>query len=200
MKATPVTSSSSLLEDGTRIKIGLKIHLFSFSLPKNLIKDTDNIRVSITSIPEKAKQYFYFQGKEMNSIDHIFDLNITNKTEEVIIVFRRKDFLENDPILASTIIHRSDFPLIPQNINDLSSDKKITPIRTIKILEPNHKHNQEQNKQRKTIGKMKAQLSLTVPFPEESDNKKTNNIFQLIKNDEELIEPKYNSYTEYMLF
>lgn len=196
------TSASPIFDDGEKMKVGLKIHLFSFSLPHDLIKDTDEVRVSITSMPERVKQYFYFHGKEINNTDHVFSLNITNKTEEIIVVFRRKDFIENDPIVASTIIHNTEFPKIPQNINDLSSDKKITPIKTVKILEPNHKQKKNPNKERKVIGKMKVQLSLTVPFleNEESNNNNSKTFLLMGKKEEVTIGPKYNNYMEYMLF
>lgn len=197
--------SKTTIQKGTKIESGIKLHLHSISLPSDLFKPTDEVRISITSMPERNKQYYFIQGKKLDSFDHIFKLNITNKTEEIIIVLRKKDFIENDPIVASTVIHSEDFPEIPQNIDQLGWERKSTDIKTIDILEPRHRHDSV-DKDRKTIGQLKAQMKIILPLPSKNkestkNNNKLNEIFNSNGSDGGISseKPKFNSYTEYLL-
>ena len=184
------------------IEIGLKIHIFSLTLRKDLIKDTDEIRMSITSKPDKRKHYYYFSGKQFQSPDLICHLNITNMANEIIIVFRKKNFIEGHPIIGSAIIESCNLPKIPQNINQLSIEKKSTDVKNIKILNPYQLLN---NKNKKEIGEMKIQISVIPPDPDSyQSNSKDNNLIiplkNLINNNNPSSEPKCNSYLEYILF
>lgn len=188
-----------------KIDIGLKIHIFSFSFIKNMIKEIDEIRMSITSKPDKRKKYFYFNGKQFLNNDLICSLNITNESNEIYIVFRKKNFIEGHPIIGSAIISSNDLPKIPQNINQLSIDKKETDIKTISILKSFEPHNKDFNTKKNTIGEMKVQISVIPPTPNTNQyNSKDNNINMLFKDllteSNDIIEPKCNSYIEYILF
>lgn len=164
--------------------IGLKIDLLSFSLPKRIVKDKDEIRVSITTVPDGNKQNFSMQMNDIGYIDHVFEVNITNLTKKIIVVFRKKTLFSKNAIIASTIIHSGDFPKFPQNydIVDLHSTK--TDIKILNIYEPyqqprktkHEKHSEffdeqlqyaeapDDRKNRKIIGEMQVQFSLTNPF------------------------------------
>lgn len=164
--------------------IGLKIDLLSFSLPKRIVKDKDEIRVSITTVPDGNKQNFSMQMNDIGYIDHVFEVNITNLTKKIIVVFRKKTLFSKNAIIASTIIHYGDFPKLPQNydIVDLHSTK--TDIKILNIYEPyqqprktkHEKHSEffdeqlqyaeapDDRKNRKIIGEMQVQFSLTNPF------------------------------------
>lgn len=152
--------------------IGLNIHLISFALPKNVVKEKEGIRVSITTMPEENKQHYHLHGKKMYCTNHVFSLNITNKTKKVIMVFRKKQFFSEDPIIASTIIHSSDFPTLPEGMEHFDSDPISTEVKTLNIYYPLQKQIQEERAKgentkqmvRKILGQMQVQLSFTAPY------------------------------------
>ena len=78
------------MQSNSEYQIGLNIHLLSFLLPNKLIHESDSVRVSVTTIPEENKQHFKIKGKKICSSNHVFSLNITNKTDRIVIVFRKK--------------------------------------------------------------------------------------------------------------
>ncbi|KAK8897318.1 hypothetical protein M9Y10_015260 [Tritrichomonas musculus] len=165
--------------------IGLNIHLLSFTLPKDVIKSKDDIRVSITTMPEQNKQHFHLHGKKMHCTNHVFSLNITNQTKRIIMVFRKKTFLSEDPIIASTIIYSLDFPKIPGDIDRFESEPISTDVKTLNIYYPLQKQIREQggninNVQdkkitRKVLGQMQVQLTFTTPYTSVSQKKTIKN-------------------------
>lgn len=56
--------NTSITQSNTSYQIGLNIHLLTFKLPEKLIHDSDSVRVSITTFPEKNKQNFSVKGKK----------------------------------------------------------------------------------------------------------------------------------------
>ena len=180
-----------MAENNDKFDIGLTIHLVAFHLPKNVIKDHEEIRVSITTMPEEKKQHFKMHAKKMENSNHIFAINITNQTKKVIMVFRKKSLLYNDPIIASTIIHQSDFPKLPQGMHVFNSDPISTDIKTLDIYYPLQKQIREMREHvhdykfpaqptdqtsrinRKVLGKMQIQMSFTTPYPDlDTENEK----------------------------
>ncbi|KAK8889100.1 hypothetical protein M9Y10_033844 [Tritrichomonas musculus] len=144
---------------------GLNIHLQSIELG-NLLQKNDKLRVSITTLPEGNKQAFIIDAKKLSNIHHFFTVNITDKTRKIIFVFRKKSFIQNDPIIASTIVHANLFP-------NLQDDKLNTEMKAINILEPLHGARDADNfnpQQRKVIGHMYIQMSLTNEFPDQNYN------------------------------
>lgn len=140
---------------------GLNIHLKSFKLNPSLASGSDKIRVSITTLPEKNKEAFIIEAKQMNFVHHFFTVNVTDRTERIIFVFRKVGFFD-DPIIASTIIYAEDLPT--KNPNNVE-------MKTMKIFEP--VQNENKNKARRVCGEMQVQLSLTTAFP--TFDKKDNN-------------------------
>lgn len=162
---------------------GLNIRVLSFNLPKNLIKDSDDIRVSITTIPEENKQAFVIPARKMKDPHIVFGVNInipqedlpnefvSTGTEKIIVVFRKKSFFKCDSIVASTIIESKDFP---KNLSEAASNKEF------KIYEPVSRNDKKyENKyngiceiqqypakkiNRNVIGFLQVQMSLTDPF------------------------------------
>lgn len=127
-------------DKNAKLKIGIKIQVFSITFSENVIRDSDDFRISVTSFPEKNKHYYYFHGNQLVFFDQVFYLNITNDTNEILFVFRKKSFIDNDPIVASAIIHSTEFPKIPQNISQLNLEKSKTDIKVIDLLEPKHQN------------------------------------------------------------
>ena len=147
---------------------GLNIHLKSFKLNKNIISGSEKVRVSITTYPEQNKEAFVTEAKQMFCIHHFFTVNVSEKTEKIVFVFRKKGFFE-DTIIASTIIHSEDVALTKRN--------KTTEMKTFNIYEPV----QNGHKIRQVYGEMQVQFSLTSAFPTfekkqiSNNNNKNNN-------------------------
>lgn len=207
--------------------IGFNIHLLSFSIPRNIIKYDEDIRVSITTLPEECKQNFYLPCEKMENSNHVFAFNITNQTTKIVMVFRKKNSMANDPIIASSTIHRTDFPRITADFAQMCSGTINTEVKEFKIYEPLHKQYININTQRKVIGTMKIQFSFTTPYPEnkETKNKNNNNNQKLFKfkpfkikpidfknfdfksfdfssknEDNIVLDTKYDLYEDYQLF
>lgn len=188
---------------------GLNIHLYAFQLNHDLLHNNEKIRVSITTLPEEKKQHFRINPKYINNINHSFSVNITKKTKKIVFVFRRKNFLRNDPIIASTIITDDE---IPKSIGDTNN----TELKTIFIFEPLSKIRKENrefgkcytsknniNSNRRIVGQMNIQFQLTDPFPEQeyhNKSKKNGHNFkktgyEKMKNNENIeANAQYNNY------
>lgn len=144
---------------------GLNLRILSFQLSSNLFKQSDEIRVSVTTIPEENKQNFSIPAHKMKEAKLTFGVNVNicqqdipndfvlANTEKIVVVFRKKNFFSN-PIIASTVITAKSFP---KNLSEPATAK------IFDIFEPiNNKNNN--NKCRKIVGKMIVEMSLTDPF------------------------------------
>lgn len=170
-----------MIQNSTRFTFGLNIHLLSFTLPRDVMKDKDDIRVSITTMPEESKQHFHLRGKKTNYSNHIFSLNVTNQTKRIIMVFRKKHLFADDPIIASSTIHMSDFSKFPRNPEELGNGAISTDVKTLNVYYPLQKQIIEENRQgkniskynikRKVLGQMQIQLSFTTPYASFSHKK-----------------------------
>ena len=198
---------SSMNQNNSKYQIGLNIHLLTFKLPEKLVHDSDSIRVSITSFPEENKQHFYVKGKKINTSNHVFSLNITNKTDKIVIVFRKKNAIGEDPIIASATIHLKKFTELP--IEQMTSGTKMTDVKVLDIYYPLQKQiEEEQSKEqtnvttnkhmkRKVLGQMEIQLSFSTPYlnsNKEKTNKKENK--QITKKINKICKPKKNGKYE----
>ncbi|KAK8845720.1 hypothetical protein M9Y10_020638 [Tritrichomonas musculus] len=179
--------NSSIAQNNSKYQIGLNIHLLTFKLPEKLIHDSDSVRVSITTFPEENKQHFYVKGKKINTSNHVFSLNITNKTDKIVMVFRKKNPLGDDPIIASATIHLKKFTELP--IEQITCGTQMTDVKILDIYYPLQKQIQEEqskeqtngtankNMKRKVLGQMEIQLSFSTPYlnsNKEKANKKEN--------------------------
>lgn len=140
---------------------GLNIHLKSFKLNSNIVNGNDKVRVSITTFPENYKEAFITEAKQMSFVHHFFTVNITNKTQKIVIVFRKVGFLDN-PIIASATISSKELP------NEYCNNVE---MKTMNIYEPL----QTSSKKRRIFGEMQIQFSLTSAFPTFKVNNKDNN-------------------------
>lgn len=145
----------------------------NFSLPQSIIKATNNVRVSITTIPEELKQAYILKAEDMKSTNHYFHINITPSTRKIVFVFRKKGFFD-DPIIGSTILYSKDFP----KYNDIAEIGGTQEIHTISIYEPlcisqkdNHSDIVPTLMERRIIGQMQFELSLTDPIHVENITK-----------------------------
>lgn len=161
-------------------EIGLNIHLLSFTLPKKLIKSKDTIRVSITTMPEGNKQHFYIKGKKKNCSNCVFLTNITNHTKHIVMIFRKKSILSENPIIASKTIHSKEFESFQQE--PIENGLFSTDVKTFQIYD-HQKQKKDNNKchRSKYLGEMQIKLTFSAPFTTESakckelENEKANN-------------------------
>lgn len=194
-----------------KFSIGLNIHLLSFFIPKHLIKPLEEIKICVTTQPEENTQTFCLPIEKMEKSNHVFALNITNQTKKIFVIFRRKNFLVNDPIIASSCIYLSEFPKLTENFADIVAGTINTEVKEYKIFEMSEKSD--------VIGKMKIQFSFCAPYPENGESKKLNNknLFQFkplkIKSIDfkvldfnskveidSTLDTKYDCYNDYILF
>lgn len=138
---------------------GLNIYLQSFQLKNNLFNKTDKIRVSITTMPDENKEHFVIEAKKINNIHHFFNVNISKNTTKIIFVFRKKNYLQNDPIIASTIVSINQLP-------KSATDSSNTEMKNINIYEPlqNNKNFCFANQSRRVFGQMQIQFTPTDSF------------------------------------
>ena len=169
--------------------IGLNLSLLQIVVPYKVVRDADDIRISITALPEDIKEHFCIKGKKVHQCSHIFSLNITNQTDKIIIVFRKKTFLKDNPIIASTVIQMNEFPEFPKEaIKD--SSKIQSNIKTINVYYPLQKQIKEENQKneqitRKILGEMKVQLEFSQHV---APSKKSKGFITILPDDEPVTE------------
>lgn len=170
----------------------LSIQMSSIQLSHEIAKNNDTIRVSITTLPDEQKQAFHVKAKELYCFNHSFNVNITRETEKIIVVFRKKDFLGIDEIVASTVIRSNQLPKIPENQSSLEMPI-ISKVNTINVYEPiqntkQKKHQTHNNdlyqhisdysmNSRKVLGNIQIQFILKdcSSFATDYENKQYNN-------------------------
>lgn len=165
----------------TNQSFGLSLSILSFDLPPNLVKNSDDIRVSITTIPEQNKQAFIIPAKKMKNpyLNFKFNVKIPSEyipkdfvsigTEKILIIFRKKSFFYADPIIAFTVISVNEFP------KNLAEPIKTQTIDIFKHVqkESNSKNNnissdfglsENTKNNKKIVGNMKIKMTLTDPI------------------------------------
>ncbi|KAK8881384.1 hypothetical protein M9Y10_004120 [Tritrichomonas musculus] len=157
----------------------LKLSILSFDLPINLIKESENVRVCITTVPEENTQEFTIPSRKMKNPYLNFNLNvkltsenipndfISVGTEALIVVFRKKSFFHSDPIIGFTIITEKEFP---RNISESIQLNSIEIFRNLNDISnyndfciPEQGSNEKVQNRRK-IGKMNVSMVLTDPL------------------------------------
>lgn len=138
----------------------LNINLKSIDFAKGMIPKLDKINISVSSFPNMSTDSYTLDVKDMKNIDHVFSVKVTNETQKIIIIFEKKNFIQNYNTIASTFIDSED---IPRKLNDLSN----VDFKSVNIFEPFSygkigKYSMSAN--RKILGKLTIQLSLQDPY------------------------------------
>ena len=97
------------------------------------------------------KEAFIKKAKQMLYVHHFFTVNISDKMDKIIFVFRKKGIFDS-PIIASATISSKEFQL---------SKQSNTEMKTFNIYEPL----QNGHKTRRVYGEMQVQFSITTAFP-----------------------------------
>ena len=161
---------------------GLNLSVISFDLPVNLIKESENIMVGITTFPEENMQEFTIPARKMKNpyLNYNFNVKIASEnlpkdvlsleTEAIFIVFKKKSFFHSDPVIAFTKIPANEFPKSmsePVQLKNIdifkiiNFDKNENIYNDIYTLQRNS-YNEEHNF--KITGKMNISMTLTNPF------------------------------------
>lgn len=153
-------------DNNNRVNIGLNIHILSFNVKNSQLKENDEVRVSFTTFPEKVKEHFCIKAKKMNYVNHVFALNITKETKAILLVFRRKNFLLNDPIIGCLTLQMNEIPEIPQDFKEMATYSSSSEIKKKKIFEPivGNKDENSNKVSPKAIGEIELQFTITEPY------------------------------------
>ena len=116
----------------------LTIEIPTIRLSQSIVNKHDTVRVSITTLPERQKKAIHVKAKELQKFNHTFKVNITEETDTIIVVFRKKDFFGKENIIASTLIKSHQF-------NQIGNQQMpvVTEIENIDIYEPAHHQNEK---------------------------------------------------------
>lgn len=187
-------NSKAIVSKENIFKIGLDIHLLSFSLPEDLIQNRE-LRVSITTFPDLIQQHFYICAKNISCSNHVFSINITNQTKHVVIHFRRKVFLKENPIIGSKTIHLHHFQCFPKD--PLTKDIIYSEVKTKKIyrpLQPEEQELQDESKYQtpRKIGSMKLQLSFRSPYQKNNKEMQKNKEYITEKDNNHKMDRKFS--------
>lgn len=135
----------------------LDIQLQSIAFVNGILNDSDVVRVSLTTFPEEQKFNTTFEVKNIKTAFPSFTVNVSDRTEKILIVFRKKLVVQRDPIIASAVITNEDFP-------KFANDSFEPVIRALDIYEPRkkslNKENSKTDPRRKVLGKLMVKLAL----------------------------------------
>lgn len=138
--------------------LNLKMQMQSINLSKEIIGENDTIRVSITTVPDGQKQAQTVEVKKLAINQPSFKIKFNDKTEKIIVVFRKIGLFTGDHIIASTVLHSKDIHIFKEMIN---SEHFKAPI-----FEPiqNCKNNNVNGKNRRIVGCMEIEFTLCEDF------------------------------------
>lgn len=133
----------------------LNIQLQSIEFFNGIVQESDSIRVSLTTFPDEQKLNTSVEVKNLKTDFPCFTVNISDKTEKILLVFRKKYLVQRDPIIASTVITFNDFPKLTHNSTN-------NVVKTFDLLEPRKKMANKQNSEatRKIVGRAEVKLEL----------------------------------------
>ncbi|KAK8882864.1 hypothetical protein M9Y10_045507 [Tritrichomonas musculus] len=75
-----------------------------------VVKPKDDLRISFTSLSSHQKGNFTTQSSKMNFINQEFTINIDQFVKELLIIIRRKSYLNGDPILGKVLFLTDTIP------------------------------------------------------------------------------------------
>lgn len=88
------------------------IHLIiqSVRFQGGIVKPKDEIRISVTSLPSHGKDHFIIPASKLGRINHEFVINCELNMQAILILVRRKSYINGDPILGGNKIGISKIP------------------------------------------------------------------------------------------
>ena len=173
--------------------LNLNINMQSIELLSGCVSPNDKLRVSITTLPEDQKQAEIIEAKKLNLFKPKFKVQFKETTKKILIVIRKKNYIEGDPIVASTSIRTEELTNIFKERNN--QDQK-----TVNLYESN-KNSNETQKTYKIVGKIDINFFISEEMKIQQTQEKKNH-----KNEKK----KYNEFSkikstkkdanEYLLF
>ena len=74
-----------------------------------IVKPKDEIRISVTTLPSHGKDHFTVHASKLASLNHEFVINCESNMQ-LIILARRKSYINGDPIIGGSKFNLSSFP------------------------------------------------------------------------------------------
>lgn len=140
---------------------GLTINLLSFTIPPKIICETDQLRVKIKTLPDGNKQKYDIKGKKMSNCNLIYTFNITNQTERLLFIFRKKTILSVSPVIGTANL----------DVSEIMESSNSSSTKMLDIYYPIERQLQEQQPhgtdrssiKEKAIGQAKVSILLSGP-------------------------------------
>lgn len=79
-------------------------------LSDSALRHKDDVRISITSLPGHQKDNFTIPSSKLVLINHEFTLQYDPTDTDILFNFRRKNFINGDPIIGKSIIKLDSIP------------------------------------------------------------------------------------------
>lgn len=81
------------------------LHLFVKYLrfDRAVVKPNDEVRISFTTLPSHQKGNFSVPATKINYINQELLINVDSFTKEVLIIIRRKSYINGDPIIGKVL-------------------------------------------------------------------------------------------------
>lgn len=79
-------------------------------LSDSVLSFKDDIRISITSLPTHQKENFVIPIAKIALINHEFAIQNDPADTEVLFNFRRKNFINGDPIIGKSLLKKNTIP------------------------------------------------------------------------------------------
>lgn len=75
-----------------------------------VIKSKDDIRISYTTLPGHQKDNCLISSNKLNIVNYEFTINFDQSVEEVLLNFRKKSYVNGDPIIGKSLFVRGIVP------------------------------------------------------------------------------------------
>lgn len=79
-------------------------------LSDSALRHRDDIRISFTTLPGHQKDNFTIASSKLGLINHEFTLQYDPTDTEILFNYRRKNFINGDPIIGKSMIKMSSIP------------------------------------------------------------------------------------------
>ena len=171
-------------------KIGINVHLLSFSFNKYLIKH--DVRGIIMTYPETEKQEFIIKSKDIQFPNHLVTLNISKDAQMIFIFFQKKNQISKDQFMAWTVINMSHLPEDPHfydytKCGTLSGEIKLLDIYEYYLLEKENDRKltlteRSFQKVQEVNGQIEVQITMTEEF-DLNEKRKHSKVYKNKSND-----------------
>lgn len=139
--------------------LNLNINIESIELSNELLSSNDKVRISITTLPDNQKHAEIFDSKKLNFIRPSFKIEYKNTIKKLLIVFRKKNYFDGDPIIATAVIYT-------ENLTNIFKEQKNFDTKKVILYESS------KNQVRNVVGQIEVNFFITEDLKNSKMNKK----------------------------